>query len=212
MFKYKDIYCRENTLDKYIVNEQHIYSALNFKDKIILDVGGNIGAFARYSINQGAQKVISLEPEKENFDLLQKNAKGFNILPLNLAVVGDNIRKRNLFLNSGKNKGSHSLLIKSRKDFIEVNCINFYTLLSKYNPEIVKIDIEGGEYEVFDYNSIINKCVEMLAIEFHFGKKVWRNKVYYDVLKYIYSNNFKDIKIPKVTKNNWYTMGVFKRK
>ena len=38
-----------------------------------LDLGGNIGTFAIYALTKGAKKVISYEPEKDNFEILSKN-------------------------------------------------------------------------------------------------------------------------------------------
>ena len=50
---------------------------------------------------------------------------------------------------------------------ISVPGLSFSSLLEKYKPEILKIDIEGKEYDILDSIPEIPEFVEIVGIEFH---------------------------------------------
>ena len=200
---------RPNTYDKEIVKEvKHCYKGLELKGKKVLDIGANIGAFSRLAYKQGAE-VITFEPDKENFSLLQKNSP--NTLNINKAVVGNGDKTRNFYLNRGINKGSHSLEIKRGRKEIMVDCCNFKEILEKYKPDVLKVDIEGGEYEIFDSVHKIPYPITQIAIELHLTKKKWRNKEAKKLIQKLINEGFNPVKHPQIGQKNWHTVGVFKR-
>ena len=57
-------------------------------DDVVLDIGGNCGFFALYSIQNGASKVYSVEPVKTSFEQIVKLSNNFpEIIPINKAMI-----------------------------------------------------------------------------------------------------------------------------
>ena len=119
----------------------------------VLDVGAYIGVYtlkmAKKAGNQG--RVISVEPEEENFRFLLRNIQinGFdNIIPLR-AALSDFEGKKPLFL-SAHGSGEHSLLPKSQiKTDVQVYTVDgLMRKLRIHLLDVMKIDAEGAEIQV----------------------------------------------------------------
>lgn len=203
---------REGTLDEYVIKEQEgCYGKLNFKDKVVLDLGANIGAFADFAIKHGAKQVFCYEPEDDNFRLLEENTKGLNVECFKAAVIGGHEKEMDFNVNTLKNKGAHSLYISRGRVTVKVKCVNFYEICEQHKPEILKIDIEGGEYHIFKSNVKLQESIEQIAIELHFGTKEWRKVGCFKVLDYLGYNQFNMIRKPKIGGKNWTTMLIARR-
>ncbi len=65
---------REGTYDHYVMKEiNRSYGRLDVEGHIVLDVGANIGCFSCWALQHNASHVIALEPEINNFRMLQLN-------------------------------------------------------------------------------------------------------------------------------------------
>lgn len=118
------------------------------KEDVVLDLGGNIGAFT-CSIFNKVKKVITFEPEDVNFEFLQSNVesnKAKNVIVNKKAVVGNDDKVRDFYL--GKVPYYYSFLVKNNRKRVPVECININDVVAKYNPTKMKVDIEGSEFEV----------------------------------------------------------------
>jgi len=164
---------RENTSDEFVANE--VLGGEYRKLKIqptdtVLDIGLNIGMASIWAIRQGATKVIGYEPDKDNYRLagtnIALNDMSDRIIICNDAVIGNNDTTRTFSINLKRNKGAHSLIAKRGRDSTEVSCININDILDKYHPDIIKIDTEGGEYEILRAINSFNGIREMI-LEFH---------------------------------------------
>jgi FkbM family methyltransferase len=164
---------REGTSDRFIVDEVvkgNTYRHLNITDSdTVLDVGMNIGTFSILSLLKGAT-VYAFEPDPENFKLALRNVElnGFKtkFYPHESAVIGTNDKHRQFSINSKKNKGAHSLVHKRGRTLITVKSENINTILSRVKPTVIKIDIEGGEYECLRAVNSFSGVREMI-LEFH---------------------------------------------
>ena len=164
----KKFFLREETLDEYVAKES-CYRDVNFDENDIwLDIGANIGIFPIYYCDK-VKQIISFEAEPENFSLFKRNIELNNVKNCyiyNCAVVWDDRKETSFYLNTKKNKGSHSMLIKGGRDEITVNCLNINDIIETHKPNKLKIDIEGGEYELI--KSIKNwNNIKELIFEYH---------------------------------------------
>jgi len=50
-------------------------SKLDVKDKVVVDIGANIGNSAIHFVNSGAKRVIAIEPDSFTYDLLRENVR-----------------------------------------------------------------------------------------------------------------------------------------
>ena len=176
LFKDHGLFCRRGTTDNQLVSGARTeYRLLNLTSgDVVLDIGGHIGGFARHAEALGVAKVISVEPDSDNFRLLRKNTIGFGkITRINRAVVSSKVmsRKVTLYVGTHRSMGLHGLLpIRGRKLAI-VKTVQFLKLLRKYRPNKIKCDCEGSEYDLL-FNTDLPKFVKRLAIEIHFQPTV----------------------------------------
>ena len=214
LIDYKNIisaFVREGTSDEFVVREVFSgeYNKLNIqKDDVILDFGLNIGMFTCFALKRGAKKVISFEAEEENYNLAVKNvSKNFpdssRYELFNKAVVGNQDSIRYFSINIKKNKGAHSLVAKKGRDRITVNCININDVIDTYNPTIIKMDIEGAEYEclpaVTDWNNI-----REVIFEFHHAHLLdLKTHSKYNQILDLMRRNFPNVIAREDTKGAW---------
>ena len=138
-------------------NEKHILEVLESKIKrgdVIFDVGSNFGIYTIFLAKKSQSgKVAAFEPEEESYNNLQDNVKLnnlTNVISINIAL-GNTNEETNLYL--GQVTGASSLVrkpgdgrgvqkVKTRKgdDIIAEKDLPI--------PKLVKIDVEGGEYDV----------------------------------------------------------------
>lgn len=207
------LYFRPQKMDEWIIRERTSYRKLlegidpGFS---AFDVGANIGAFAYFCLEYGADSIVCLEPEETNFKILCKNFEGNEkILPYKVAAASSH-GKIPFYVNDKKNTGNHSMVAIHGRRQVMVDCVDFQSWISVVEPDILKIDIEGGEY-MLDFSNI-DRCVHRVAIELHLGRKLWRNEKAPELIQTIESMGFKPVRKPKITDSNWYTLGIWSRK
>jgi len=197
MTMYKGIHVREdNKMDEYIVDEMssdYKYLLQQVEGKIVMDVGANIGAFSSRALDNGAERVIAIEPEPGNLVFLDRNTKEYGrrveVYP---GVIGNKDGRATLMVNEGSNKGLHSIntdsLVAREKDYhtVDVPMFDFRTILDVHKPEVLKIDIEGGELLIIDILTDLPDYIKHIAIEFD----AIEDK-YIPILQYL-ATNFKD--------------------
>jgi FkbM family methyltransferase len=129
-----------------------------FKIERIIDAGGNIGLAAIYFANKYPNaKITSVEPENDNFKMCVKNTKNYNnVNPMQKAL--SNVNGEELYIKDS-GLGSWAFTTVSRREggpgLNKVLTINIDEILNQNNwdvVDIVKIDIEGAEKELFDSN------------------------------------------------------------
>lgn len=136
---------------------------------IVVDVGASVGPFAWSIKDSGAARIICVEPHKELFKTLQKNAKTAECV--NLAI--------------GNSNGTETQLGLFNENFIEtqetgnsnlVDTITFKTLIKDYaldHINFLKLDCEGGEYSIFTDENIDWICanVDYIVGEWHLSNE-----------------------------------------
>lgn len=143
---------------------------------IILDIGGHIGTFA-VPLAKRVQKIATVEMDPSNYKLLEANVRFYNnIVPLNKAVVSNEHSDTPVeYYKASKNTGAHSIYVKRRRgNPLTAEVIRIGELLSAYKPTIIKCDVEGSEYDIFNADLKLPDFVKQIIIEFHFGRKEFR--------------------------------------
>ena len=56
------------------------YRYIDVKDKVVLDIGADIGTSAKWFINQGAKKVICYSLDMQKISIIKSNT--FNCIPI----------------------------------------------------------------------------------------------------------------------------------
>lgn len=152
------------------------------------DIGSNVGNWSLANINQ-CNKIISIEASPITFGALTQNCNKDNIILLNYAVCNNNGNDITFY-----HADSHTLSTINKEwltaetsrfyncGYREITCktITIDNLIEQYGlPDLIKIDVEGGEYECvssltqkvkllcFEWasetNEITFKCIEYLS-------------------------------------------------
>jgi FkbM family methyltransferase len=136
---------------------------------VVVDLGGNVGIFNRWAYSQGASKVISFEPDKRYFKLLQLNADPRSII-FNAAVsntIGEiNLRESDHIGGSNIGKdGGYKVRTYTLDYLFETGLVD--------KIDFLKVDIEGAEQYAFlgisDDNLMKVKSIAMEYHHIHFG-------------------------------------------
>lgn len=138
---------------------------------VILDVGAHAGYFALWATAQNSKaKIFCLEPIKANFDFLKENVaenKTKNIKAENVALYKET-GQVSIFLSEDSH--NHSLLpISENKELVKaVSFADFVKKNKIKNISLLKMDIEGGEYEIFqNATAEISAITENIFLEYH---------------------------------------------
>lgn len=128
-------------------------SKINIGD-VVVDIGANIGydtvLFADKVGKSG--KVIAIEPDPTNFEILQKNIKEnklFNVVPVQ-AALGD-VNKKMKIYESEENFGDHRMWEEKGRNSKDVFCRRLDDLLKELEYEkinFIKMDVQGFEEKV----------------------------------------------------------------
>jgi FkbM family methyltransferase len=151
--------------------------------KYIIDAGANIGLSALFfSKSFPAAKIIAVEVEKGNFDLLVENTQGYPEIETINAGIWPTTAKLEV-VDTGR--GPTGFMVREATeeatnvfDAISINDImNQYTLP---HIDILKIDIEGAEKELLLQNSDWISRTKIIIIELHDNKKEGCSKAFFD--------------------------------
>jgi FkbM family methyltransferase len=135
-----------------------------------LDCGANIG-FVSIAAAKQFDSVFAVEAHPETYEMACKNIEvsGLENIELILGAVMNETGKV-AFVSTPENSIGASARFKKRLKkegyYKEVLSISLEELILKYKPRVVKIDIEGSEYDCLDGLEIL-PCVEAMQIEFH---------------------------------------------
>ena len=200
---------RPETTDLMTKKEIRSYRLLPIPEgSVILDVGAHIGFFTRWALSQGAAKSFCFEPEPNNFQYLQMNTSGLPVECNNVAVTGDG-RDVQLNVKTSGHTGGHSIVFNGpTRSQLVVKSVAFRDIVNKIQPNVVKIDCEGAEFE-FDLPNSLPKSVQYLTMEVHFNKRELRHDKAPKLLEAMKS--WRTIKPFNVTPKAWTIVGVWER-
>lgn len=173
---YAGLYAEVVTCDSYKIKQ------LKFIPDVVIDLGANVGAFTRFARELFTDAlIVSVDPDKENFKHLMKFTEWDNIKFLNAAVGEGDIVKRtdsNSLINGAHASYLPEKLItnttypvsKTETIFTTVMIDRLFEDYVKQTDKVlVKIDIEGAEFCMFDHEPTLH-CLERtdyFAFELH---------------------------------------------
>ena len=143
-------------------------------DGVIVDAGGYIGAASiAFAKMYPKARIITIEPSQENMTVLRKNIEGYdNITPIYGALTTEDVPSITL---NDRGTGNWGFTIISRPDdtpdakaMHEVPGVHLSTLgVPISEVGILKLDIEGGEYDILTKEGDQLDQVNALIIELH---------------------------------------------
>lgn len=123
---------------------------------IVVDVGANIGAFSLYAASLGAKKVIAVEPESHNLELLEQNIndhkavtpdcefiierRGINDGTFETGYISDNHGDSTVEYADEYKDGREQISMVSLDELFRIHRLEYI--------DVLKLDIEGHEGNV----------------------------------------------------------------
>lgn len=198
---------RKDTYDEEVVREcfGSSYFKENIKycrDDIVLDVGANIGAYA-IRVSSLVQVVHSFEPDIDNYNLAKENLSLNSITNVHLnnsALISSDKTTIDFYVNGKANKGAHSCCPIRGREKITVPAKMFSTVVKEIKPTIVKMDIEGAEWDIITANNTDWSSVRILMFEWH--PNILKDKTFEkrDKIESILNKHFDTLVLPNKTK------------
>ena len=141
----------------------------------IIDAGGYIGTAAiSFARAYPDATIVTIEPSRDNFALLSRNVKSYpNIHPVNAAL--NNEAGTMTLRNRGTGQSGFTIVAQpdDRPDssvLHVVDCVTVPDLMAKFGKrgvDILKLDIEGGEFALLSEKPGWIADVRALCIELH---------------------------------------------
>lgn len=169
------IYIRLGTSD--VSNFHENFMSLEFplpdylSPQLIIDAGANAGYATLFLMNKFKQaKIISIEPDESNFEMLTMNCKSYS----NFEGIKSAIWINDSFVKITNPESGHTgfrveeTTEKDKNSFPSITIQSILTNSGFDRIGILKLDIEGTEKELFEdnYKKWIDK-VDVLIIELH---------------------------------------------
>lgn len=155
------------------------YDSLNLPEtaNTIVDLGANIGLSALFFLKKYPNAhIIAVEPDTVNFEFMKKNLEDYsNHVALLQAAIWPSDGEVSLVEHDESNEGlgawGYRTETLTEGAEASVSAISIPTLMNQFSMDfidILKVDIEGAEYELFekDYESWLDK-VGLIIIETH---------------------------------------------
>ena len=137
----------------------------------ILDVGANVGSFALWATARWPGSVVtSYEPHPGTFAFLQRNTeRRRDIIAVNAALFPGG-QTTATFMSRFAGDGESGLAAYARDTFVAGAQVESYEVpvvdpASLRSPDIIKIDIEGGEGDVLDHINLANTSLVLLEYQ-----------------------------------------------
>ncbi len=190
LFRYKK---REPLCTDYLLN-----SGVIKKGDIVLDIGANIGyyALAEAKIVGETGKVYAIEPVSSNFKLLKKNINLNNLT--NVATFqyafGDRNSMAEIFVSNFSNLSAVNKNAAGG-EIVEVQPVNMMTIdefvKDKETPKLIRMDVEGYEYEILKgMQSTLKENVKIL-MELHTAPGYLSPQKLDEVYQIMENNNYR---------------------
>lgn len=167
------IYGASHSAASEIFGNSNPYSSLSFRDKVIMDIGANVGDSAIFFALEGAKRIIAIEPNLIHYNLLVRNIKENGLLKkIELLNAGIGSTDKVITVKYSSEVNASSPLFES-KDGERIPIFSFETMERRYPLEdaILKIDCEGCEYDIITEDSVrFFERFQEIIMEYHYGE------------------------------------------
>jgi FkbM family methyltransferase len=172
---------------------------------VIFDVGANIGDYTLSIAGKLDQSstIYCFEPSKKTFDTLSKNVKNKNARLFNFGF-GSKTEELRLYSNQSgsglasvyKRRLDHFDIYMDNTEKISLKTLDEFTAESQIKHiNLLKIDVEGHEYEVLSGAKSLLKSDAIDFIQFEFGGCNIDSRTYFQDFFYMLNPNFKIYRI-----------------
>lgn len=164
---------RAGTSDVMVFEQIFLSEEMDFSmrsvPKLIIDAGANIGLSSIYLSRKFPKaRIVALEPEAENFELLKRNVKAYpNVVPVNQALWSSASTVQ--IVDRSVASWAFQVQMVTSKSEGAVISTSVAELVREFGAiDLLKMDIEGSELEVLSHGTDRwVSSVGMIAVELH---------------------------------------------
>jgi len=138
----------------------------------VVDIGAHIGLFSVFAARKlHARRIISVEPDPANFELLSKNISANHVegaTLLNVAIADESGERR--IYNNPSNSGGHSFYARgaSSRPAIAVSLTELFKSSGVSECSLLKMDCEGAEMEILENApDELLTTISAISLEYH---------------------------------------------
>ncbi len=194
-------YLRPGSTDKSVfasVFLQNQYDVpIHFEPKTILDLGANIGLSALYFAERFPNaRIIGLEPDKENFEIAIRNTEAYS----NIQLMNKGVWNKEAYIDivdTNSRKDAFMVVETDTPSISSIEAVSIGHIKQQENWDVIdilKIDIEGSEKELFAEN--IEQWLpfaKLIFVEVHDHMRMGASRsVFAATSKYHFSFGMKD--------------------
>lgn len=156
------------------------------ENDVVVDIGSSVGPFTYSILDKKPKHVFCIEPSESEFKTLVKNVIGFPVTPINKGISSVNS-----FIE-------HNKLFGGETHMESITFNKFIDLYSLDRIDFMKIDCEGGEYDIFNKKNFeyIKNNVKKISGEWHLSTPELKNK--FIEFREIFLSDFKSFYILSV--------------
>lgn len=162
-----------HTFHRIFLRDEYRLEGLITKPQVVLDLGGNVGLFA-VRIAAECTRLIICEPIPDNIERLKKNTAGHENVALIEKAVTSSVGTLNLYLPKSV-KASDAFSSFGDNDLLTEECLEVKTTSLEQifkeqqleKVDLLKIDIEGSEYEVLHSSTELLARIQSIHGEYH---------------------------------------------
>lgn len=145
---------------------------------VVIDIGAGLGDFAIHAARQTPKgRVYAYEPAPNSFHLLQRNVAQNDILNVEIFPWAVNGTGESMMLDTANGDPSlyrtTNIIPEQRTDFVKVTGVTLnqiFESLQLVRCDFLKIDCEGGEYEMlFQASDATLHKLHHVCLEYHEG-------------------------------------------
>jgi FkbM family methyltransferase len=147
---------------------------------VVLDLGAHVGVVSIYLAKRHPEiGIIAFEPVPENFKRLERNLAAHrvaNVIPVPAAVTGDG-EVVTLYGRLDNNSGGASAFVPNGGVAYQAPALTLAQIFERYRlsrVRLLKLDVEGAEYDILEAGADYLSRVDYLRAEFHTSPRLTR--------------------------------------
>jgi FkbM family methyltransferase len=171
--KFVEHYNKNNSFSKYIIDEEinsgiyddEILNQVFEREVTVIDVGANVGLFSLHILPK-ASKIYCVEPTDSHFEVLESIATKFGSDKFILNKIALNNYDGTCSFQINESNTTENKIVQTESEN-KVKCLTLKSFLESNNineVDFLKIDIEGGETEIFMNDPTLSEALKKCKI------------------------------------------------
>lgn len=180
-----------NSQKMYDYNNMKLVTLLLDKGGVFFDIGANIGSYTLIAAEQCSALIYSFEPHPGTFQQLKNNVdlnKYGNVKLFNIAIGAED---GNIYLTDNPGSSTNHIETNKNANTIEIVCwrADNFCSTNQIEPDFVKMDVEGFEFDVIKSFAERLRSVKVLFVEIN-GLSDLRSHGQQEIVDYLNEHDF----------------------